>query len=279
MMADQLQYPIRSDKFAYVVEVSRRLADVQSPFQRIEIIETPAFGRMLLLDGHVQLAELDEFAYHEALVHLPLCSVSLPKKALVVGGGDGAVVRELIKHSSLINIDMVEIDRQVFDTVREHMPFLQGSAFEDKRVNLTIGDAFEFVKTAAPSYDLIVMDATDVYEEEEGELSEKLWTDEFYRDLARLLSPEGVLVTQADNLLFCPYSLDDILATWGKIFPQVGSYHAIVPSFGGYSGFAWASHGAGVKPAEASRYEGLGCRYLTATTVALCFEKLPFTGD
>jgi|CXWL01.1.fsa_nt_gi spermidine synthase len=278
-MADVLQYPIRSDKFACLVEVSQRLADVQSPFQRIEILDTPAFGRMLLLDGHVQLAELDEFAYHEALVHIPLLSMESPQRALVVGGGDGAVVRELVKHPSLESIEMVEIDRLVFDTVSQHMPFLQGSAFSDPRVRLIIGDAFEFVQAATSGYDLIVMDATDVYEEEEGELSERLWTDEFYGDLARLLSPAGVLVTQADNLLFCPYSLADILATWGRIFAHVGSYHAIVPSFGGYSGFAWASHGTEVKPASREAYAVLGCRYLTPETVASCFAPMPFAAS
>lgn len=247
-MPDWLTFPIRSDKLAMSSQVQSVLLDRRSPFQRIEILETPAFGKVLLLDGHIQLTELDEHVYHEALVQVPLVNLRQPKKALVVGGGDGGVIRELCRCSSIEKIDMVEIDAEVVKASREIWPELSAGAFDDPRVCLHIADAFEFAKTAAGPYDLIVVDSTDVYEEEDESLSEMLFTDEFYGDLRRILSPTGFVVTQADNLVFCPYSLEQILAMFGRVFPQSGSYFAVVPSFGGYSGYAWASLGAEISP-------------------------------
>ncbi len=241
-----LTYPIRSDKLTMTVKVSGRVADHRSEFQRIEIVDTEVFGRMLLLDGHVQLAEFDEHAYHEALVHVPLLSMESPRRALIVGGGDGGVARELARDPRIEHVDMVEIDRAVVDLCREHMPGLHAGGLDDPRVKVHIADAFEFVKAATEPYDLIVADSTDVYEDEEGELSARLFTDAFYRDLLRLLTPTGFVVTQADNPVFCPYSLADVLESFGRVFPSTGSYQALVPSFGGVSAFVWGSQGPSI---------------------------------
>ena len=268
-------YPIRGEKLQTRVQVEKTLCSFQSGFQNIEIIETAAFGKMLLLDGHVQLAELDEHAYHEALVHLPLMNMNQPKSALVVGGGDGGVLRELCRWDSIEHIDMVEIDEAVIRLCREHLPSLNNGAFDDPRVHLTIGDAFPFVKEATRQYDLIVADATDVYEGEEGNLSEALFTEEFYRDLARLLSPQGVVVTQADNLLFCPYSLDGIFESFKPVFANVGSYWAMVPSFGGFSGYAWGGV-TGCVDLKWNDNLPKGLKHLTPEVVALASKPLPF---
>ncbi len=246
----------------------------QTPFQRIDIVDTESFGKMLLLDGHIQLAELDEFAYHESLVQIPLHAIDAPERALVIGGGDGGVIREICRHESIKHIDMVEIDRGVVDACRDYLPELSGNAFDDPRLNLHIADAFPFVKLASEPYDLIVMDSTDVYEDEEGGLSEQLWTAEFYDDIVRLLSPKGLVVTQADNLLFCPYSIEDVVRTYRKRFERVGTYWGLVPSFGGYSGFVWGSKGAELpKTWPGARVD---LRYLNETTYALGQSPLPF---
>jgi spermidine synthase len=267
-------YPIRSDKLGMTVKVDRVLCDVTSPFQRIEIVETQAFGRTLFLDGHIQLTELDEAAYHECLVQIPLLSMNSPKRALVIGGGDGGVIREILKHASIESVDMLEIDPQVIDACRKHMPFLNRGAFEDPRLHLVIGDAFENIKALNPGYDLIIADATDIYEEEEGELSEALFTEEFYVSLQMLLTERGLLVTQADNLLFCPYSLEDVMLSFDSAFPSSGSYWGIVPSYGGFSGFAWAGRMGGPK----AEWPGssIPLAYLNPTTWALAFSPLPF---
>jgi spermidine synthase len=144
-------------------------------------------------------------------------------------------------------------------------------------LHLYVQDAFEFVRRAQEPYDLIVADSTDVYEEEDGGLSERLFTEEFYRDLLRVLSPSGMVVTQADNPLFCPYSLDGIREAFSSVFPKVGSYHALVPSFGGFSAFCWGSQGAEpVREFPVDRAEGVPLRYLSRETLALAFRPLPF---
>lgn len=271
---DTLSYPIRSDKFRYEVKIKSVLHRSQTEFQTIEIFDTECFGRMLLLDGHIQLAELDERAYHECLVHIPLLSIENPKRALVIGGGDGGVLRELLKHAGL-EIDMVEIDSGVIDAARAQLPFLNEGCFESPRVNLYLQDAFPFVKdrTKGP-YDLIVMDSTDTYEGEEGEISAMLFTQEFFRDCAALLSKDGFLVTQADNPIFCPYSLKEISAHYGAVLPKVGSYCANVPSFGGASAYCWASNAAEINTVWIEN--DLELQYLNRTTHMLAFQDLPF---
>lgn len=259
------------------VRVEQTLLSVQSDFQHIEIVDTQAFGKMMFLDGHIQLTELDEHVYHEALVHVPMLNLSEPKKALVIGGGDGGVLRELVKFRSLERIDMVEIDAAVIEASRSIWPELSDGAFEDPRVNLTIGDAFPFVQQSDQSYDLIVADSTDVYEEDDESLSERLFTDGFYRDCHRLLSNQGLLVTQADNLVFCPYSLEGILELFSPIFPVVGSFFAVIPSFGGYSGYAYASKSTHLK----RLYNDLNvptapARYLHPIAYDYGMSELPF---
>jgi spermidine synthase len=257
--------------------VIERVASRKTDFQQIDIFDTDAFGRALLLDGHIQLTEFDEHAYHEALVQVPLLSIASPKSALVIGGGDGGVLREICRHSSIERIDIVEIDLGVIEECRLHMPSLSDGAFEDPRVTLHVRDAFPFVKKATDGYDLIVVDSTDVYEEEEGELSEMLFTDEFYRDILRLLNETGFVVTQADNLIFCPYSLEAISSLYKRIFPVVGSYQALVPSFGGFSGYCWGSKGATIVPQFPAVASELALRYLNETTYRLALSELKFS--
>jgi spermidine synthase len=275
-MSDRfISFPIRGEKLSMQVEVSARVHERTTEFQHIEIIDTYAFGRTLLLDGHIQLTEMDEHAYHESLVQIPMLSLSNPKRALVIGGGDGGVIRELARHPDMETIDMVEIDAGVVEACRQHMPSLHAGAFDDPKVHLHLEDAFAFVKRIQTPYDLIVADSTDTYEGEDGNLSEMLFTMEFYQDCRKALAAGGILVTQADNLVFCPYSLEGILQTFGQVFEKTGSYQALVPSFGGFSGYAWASNGAEVDP-DLTKARHLGLRYLNEATLSLAFEPLSF---
>ncbi len=274
MKPSYLSVPIRSDKLSLSVQIKEQLAHRQTEFQTIDIYDTEAFSRILTLDGHIQLAEIDEAVYHEFLVHLPLLSVPNPKSALVVGGGDGGVLREICKHSTIEHIDMSEIDLGVVEESKKHLPFISNGAFEDPRVNLHIADAFEFVKRATRKYDLIVVDSTDVYEDEEGGISEQLFTSEFYKDCLAALSPEGFIVTQADNPVFCPYSLEHIIGVYQTIFPAAGDYFAAIPSFGGYSAFVWGSHGNNIQeryPSE--RAEGMDFKKLNRATYEVAFTR------
>jgi spermidine synthase len=272
-----LTFPIRSDKLTMTASVREHLLHRKTEFQAIDILDTDVFGRVLLLDNHIQLTELDEHAYHEALVQIPLLSMPEPKSALVIGGGDGGVLRELAKHQTIEHVDMVEIDAGVIEASREFLPGVSDGAFCDPRMHIHVADAFPFVKAATRKYDLIVADSTDTYEEEDGALSEMLFTDEFYRDCHNALAEGGLLVTQADNLLFCPYSLENIQAMFARVFPRTGSYQAVIPSFGGFSGYCWASKGAEVSrvfPRE--RAANLNLRYLNEATWMYAFASLAF---
>ncbi len=263
MTPQYLAVPIRSDKLSLSVQIKAHLSHRQTDFQTIDIYDTEAFGRVLTLDGHIQLTELDEGAYHEYLVQVPLLAMESPQTALVVGGGDGGVLREICKHGSIQHIDMAEIDLGVVEESKEHLPFVSGGAFEDPRVHLHITDAFAFVKQTSRKYDLIVVDSTDVYEEEDGGLSDQLFTSEFYADCLNALAPSGIVVTQADNLVFCPYSLEHIERMFGAVFAKTGSYFAVIPSFGGFSGYCWGSAGAIVpKEYPQSRAQNLPLRFL-----------------
>ena len=255
------------------VEVAEHILHLKTPFQTIDIYDTPVFGKVLMLDGHIQLTEFDERAYHEALVHIPMFSLKAPKRALVVGGGDGGVLRELCRHD-LERIDMVDIDAEVVESSRRYLPHLSEGAFDDHRVRLHIEDAFKFMKQVDEPYDLIVMDVTDVYEDEEGELSEQLFTADFHRDCKAALTDQGILVSQADNHVFCPYSLDELRGTFEEMFEETGSYFALVPSFGGYSAYCWASCNTEIQ--EDFPETTLPLHYLNPTTWALAFETLPF---
>lgn len=279
-MDDRLTFPIRSDLLSMSVAIERVVHSEQSPFQRIDIVDAACFGRALLLDGHIQLAELDEHAYHEALVHFCGLALGGPRRALVVGGGDGGVLRELMKYPELERADIAEIDEAVIRACREHMPSVSAGAFEDPRTRLNVGDAFAFVRSAQERYDLIVVDSTDVYEDEEGELSEALFTDAFYSDCLRVLQPGGFVVTQADNPVFCPYSLEAVAERFRRVFPSSGSYFALVPSFGGYSAYCWGSVGGSV-PQRLEEADGvpIPLRYLDQATWALGLGPLPFAAQ
>lgn len=269
--------PIRSDRLQMTFATGATLADERSRFQRIEILESDVFGRVLLLDGHIQLSTFDEAAYHELLVQLPASAVPNVRRVLIVGGGDGGALREALRIEGVEEVTMIEIDDRVIALSREYLPSLSDGAFDDPRANVIVGDAFTFVEGGlgdGEPYDLIVVDSTDVYEEEEGELSEMLWTPNFYRRLLGLLSPEGIVVTQADNLVFCPYSVEEVASLFRSVFPASGVYWGLVPSFGGFSGFCWGRREGGLPETFAPKAE---CRTLDATTYALALSTPRFS--
>ncbi|HLK13998.1 MAG TPA: hypothetical protein VKT78_04270, partial [Fimbriimonadaceae bacterium] len=166
------------------------------------------------------------------------------------------------------------IDQAVIDTCREHLPTVSSGAFDDPRVKVHVADAFGFVEAATSAYDLIILDSTDTYEDEVGELSEALFTSAFYKDCARALAPGGYAVTQADNPVFCAYSLEEIRRQFATAFPCTGSYLGLVPSFGGYSAFFYGSSSKPLRPTwDASWTES---SYLTAATYNLALSGLTF---
>ncbi|MCL1882593.1 MAG: polyamine aminopropyltransferase [Defluviitaleaceae bacterium] len=175
------------------IRVDRQICCVQSKYQRIEIFESPEFGRFLTLDGFMMLTEKDEFIYHEMITHVPMAVHPMAKKVLVVGAGDGGVMRELSKYEQIDRIDVAEIDSEVVRVCKE---FLQKTAvgFEDPRVNIFYEDGLKFVRSKESEYDIIIVDSTDPFGPGEG-----LFSKEFYGNCFKALTPDGILINQHES--------------------------------------------------------------------------------
>ncbi len=164
----------------------------QTPYQKVDIYATKRWGKVLVLDGIIQTTEADEFVYHEMLTHVPMFGCANPRRVMIVGGGDGGILREVLKHD-IEHVDMVEIDRTVVDYCIEHMPTLNdaGRIYADPRASLVIEDAFEFIKREKNRYDVILVDSTDPVG-----AAEVLFSETFYHLCRSALNPGGVLALQ-----------------------------------------------------------------------------------
>uniref|UniRef100_A0A803R2D0 PABS domain-containing protein n=1 Tax=Cannabis sativa TaxID=3483 RepID=A0A803R2D0_CANSA len=203
---------------AHSLKVERVLYKGQSEFQEVLVFESSAYGKVLVLDGIIQLTEKDECAYQEMIAHLPLCSISSPKTVLVVGGGDGGVLREICRHSSVEHIDICEIDKMVIDVSKEFFPEL-AVGFEDPRVHLHIDDAVKFLRDAPEGrYDAIIVDSSDPVGPAQ-ELVEK----PFFETIAKALRPGGVLCNMAESFWLHTHLIQDMISVCRDMFK--GSVH------------------------------------------------------
>ena len=208
-------------------------------FQSVEIIHTNSFGRCLILDGKIQSAEMDEFIYHEALVHPAMIAHSNPQTVFVAGGGEGSTLREILRYRSVERTVMVDIDQEAVDICRRFLPSMHQGAFDDHRLELLHLDAREYLANSEERFDVIIVDLTEPIE---GGPSYKLYTQEFYRLVQERLSPQGILVLQAGCCSLGELSVFvAINNTLRSVFPLVFPYRADIPSFGGLWGFALAS--------------------------------------
>jgi spermidine synthase len=167
------------------------LHESRSAHQHIVILDNGDFGRMLLIDGVVQLSTRDEFIYHEMMAHTPLLSLDRPKRVLIVGGGDGGVLREVLKHPSIARVDLCEIDQSVIDLSLRFFPDISKGAFDDRRVHVTIADGTRFVAESSQTFDAIICDTT-----EPVGVAKVLFSQEFFANCRRRLATPGVFITQ-----------------------------------------------------------------------------------
>lgn len=227
-----------------ILRVSERLYDERSPYQRVEVVDTPEYGRVLLLDHAIMFTERDEFIYHEMLVHPPVLCHGRPERVLIVGGGDGGTVRELLKHEAVRHITLVEIDGLVIDTCRRFFPALS-AGLDDPRVEIQVADGFAYLDAHPGAFDLILVDSTDpvpLLPEGEPGPALQLFTPEFYGKLRRSLRPGGVVTFQSEN----PFYNGDILSRMHRElrerFSVVDAYLANIPTYpGGLWSFTMAS--------------------------------------
>ncbi len=226
-------YPDWGQRFRF----TRQLARVQSAFQDIAVFETESHGRVLTLDGIVQITERDEFVYQEMLTHVPLLAHGVAKNLLIIGAGDGGVLRHALMHRGVERALMAEIDGEVIRLSKEFLPGIAGDAWDDPRAEVLVGDGIDYVKNAgAGTFDVIIVDSTDPIG-----VGEVLFTDEFYSNAARILTAQGVIVNQCGVPFMQADELRDTSLLRKRSFAHVTAYVAAVPTYvGGYMTLGWA---------------------------------------
>jgi spermidine synthase len=218
-----------SDYHGYLYAIRKYLFSEETPFQKVDIIDTYTYGRLLILDGKTQSAEFDEHIYHEALVHPAMVMHENPKQILVMGGGEGAMLREICRYPKVEKIVMVDIDSKVVEMCREHLPEWHQGSFDDQRVELLHMDARQYLEESDQKYDIIYSDLTEPYEEGPSRL---LFTVEFYRMLKTRLNQGGILAVQSGGFSLDYLSIHAAIRnTLELCFNIVRSYHTFIPSF------------------------------------------------
>jgi spermidine synthase len=216
------------------IEIKSKLFDDTSPYQHVQVFETVSYGRMLVLDDVIQLTQKDEAAYQEMITHIPMFSHPNPKRVLIVGGGDGGVLREVTRHEGVEQIVMCEIDQMVIDVSRKYLPFMSlaqdgaSSVFDDARLTLMQGDAFKYIQDEKNMgyFDVIISDTSDPVGP-----AEALFTTKFYSMCHKALRPGGVLCTQAESIWIHTELITELHASVSKIFHNVEYASTQVPTY------------------------------------------------
>jgi len=225
---------------AHMHGITRVVHSQKTEFQQIDIFDTSEYGRMLVLDGKVQTTVKDEFIYHESLVHPLLLAHPRPESVLIIGGGEGGTLREVLRHPSVEKAVMVDIDAAVIESSKRHIPELSGGAFGDRRAKVVVGDGRQFLERCGEEFDAVVVDVTDPLE---GGPAARLFTEEFYRAVAGAVRRGGGMVTQASSTYYSTGCFAIIARTVGKVFGTSGGYHVWIPSYDSMWGFVYGSRG------------------------------------
>ena len=254
-------------------EISEVLYRSKTEHQDLIIFETPFFGRVLALDNVIQTTERDEAAYHEMLAHVPILAHGGVTDMLIIGGGDGGALREVLKHSTVERATMVEIDRSVVDLCREYLPMLSDGAFDDARAELIIADGLEFVKQTDRKFDLIVIDSTDPIGP-----SVPLFSDEFYADCRDALTPDGVFVCQSGVSFVQEDEARETHRRLTELFEDAALYVTLVPTYTfGFMTLGWGARSPMARSTDIdtvrARFEAANfeTRYYTPEIHAACF--------
>jgi spermidine synthase len=232
----------RGGGIGVTVEVTDHIFSRKSPFQQIDIYQTSHLGKMLVLDGHIQFTEFDEFAYQEMMTHVPMFAHPDPRNVLVIGGGDGGVLREIAKHDCVEHIDICEIDGEVIDAARKYVPSL-AIGYEDPRVSIHVADGSEFVKGHQGFYDVIIVDSTDPVGP-----GESLFNEQFYRGMRSALRENGIIASQSESLFLHPAIISRLTNITKKLFDKCGYATIMVPTYpAGQIGVCVGSLGPDIK--------------------------------
>jgi spermidine synthase len=218
------------------IKIKHVLCHYRSSFQEIAIFETERLGKMLVLDNTTMLTEFDEFAYHEMIVHVPLLVHPNPSRILVIGGGDGGTVREILKHPQVQQIHVCEIDEEVIKACRKFLPSL-ASSFDNPMVRVYCEDGARFVTEHPNAYDIIIVDSTDPVGP--GQI---LFQSNFYEDMKSALAHDGIAVTQCESIYFHKDIIRGVSSIARNLYPESGYYYTLVPTYpSGVIGFCFCS--------------------------------------
>ncbi|MFI3301203.1 MAG: polyamine aminopropyltransferase [Candidatus Gastranaerophilales bacterium] len=220
--------------FGLVIEAGEVLFSAQSEFQKVEVFETNSkLGRVLTLDDLMMTTEGDEFHYHEMIAHVPMMHHMNPESVLVIGGGDGGTIREVLKHKSVKKAVLCEIDGMVIDACKKFLPTI-ACDLEDARVEVKVEDAIEFIKDKVAEYDIVLIDSTDPMGPGEG-----LFTEEFYNNVKKSLKPNGIVAAQSESPVVNKVEIKKMYELLKKVFPICSTFTSNIPTYpGGY--WAWA---------------------------------------
>jgi spermidine synthase len=267
-----LHIKLRADKVLY---------DSDTEHQRLVIFENATFGRVMALDGVMQTTEADEFIYHEMLAHLPIAAHGRVRKVLIIGGGDGGMLEEVLKHRAVEKVTMVDIDDTVVELAKRYLRKICGAAFEDPRSDLVIADGTVFVKDCQERYDLIIVDSTDPIGP-----GEVLFTQQFYSDCKACLAEGGVIVTQNGVPFLQGGELTGTLTALRPLFADAACYLATVPTYvGGPMAFGWASDDSGLRQVDLETLRkrwaeaGIETRYYTPEVHLAAFALPPYIAE
>lgn len=225
------------ENFYYLIRQNKIIFEGKSKYQKIEIFENKKFGKILRLDKSFQTSEKDEYMYHEPLVHVPLITHPKPEKVLIIGGGDGGSLKQVLKHKNIRKIDMVELDVEVINASKKYLKKIHENSFENKKANIIIDDGIEFLKKTKEKYDVIILDLTDP-----GSISLFLYTNKFYDLVKSKLNKNGIVSLHTET----PYMVDEvhvkIIKTLMKSFKIVRPFYNYVMTYGTIMGFAFCSN-------------------------------------
>lgn len=234
--------------------------DSATDHQRLVIFRNPIYGRMMMLDGVTQTTEADEFIYHEMLSHVPILAHGAARRVLIIGGGDGGMLREVLRHPDIEHCTMVEIDPSVVELSKIHLPNHSAGAFDDPRAHLVFDDGAAFVRDTTDSFDVIIVDSTDPIGP-----GEVLFQDTFYANAKKCLTPGGILVTQNGVPFMQPDELKNTVTHLRHLFNDASCYLAPIPTYvGGPMALGWASDNPDVRTVAQSvleeRYAAAGIK-------------------
>jgi len=219
-------------------KITEILYEEKTPYQHLVIFENPRFGRVLALDGAIQTTDAFEFIYHEMMVHVPLVAHPNPERVLIIGGGDGGVLREVLRHSTVKKVTMVEIDTSVITMSEKYFPEHSAGAFENPRAEIVIADGFDFVKNATEKFDVIICDSSDPF----GPAA-VLFTSEFYGYCSKILKAGGIFVNQNGVPAMQANEMALTFRNRSPHFSDVRFFLAPVPHYaGGFMAMGWATN-------------------------------------